>query len=95
MYEELKSQRVPMAIEEFVTLKAKSGRRGSPRIPAGTTLYAIRYVGHHGYFTYSYSTREAAQDCINRMIEHNTDNEYYLPWNMSDSVQNTLHVGVK
>lgn len=90
------SRRVAMKIVKFVTDRPKQGRRGSPAIPEGTTLYAIAY--HHvkgGFFTYSYMNRDDAQKAIDNTKMHQTDNEFYYPWNVVYNVQDTLHVASK
>lgn len=96
MYEHLKSQRVSTQVVEFTTNRPKAGRRGSPRIPKGTILYAIKYLNRSGgYFTYSYENKQDAIDCIQRQKEDQTDNEFYYPWNVTYDIQDTLHVGHK
>jgi hypothetical protein len=82
-----------MSIVEFTTDRPKHGRRGSPAIPTGTKLFAIRYA-KGGYYTYSYIERKDAEECIENMRLQQTDNEYYYPWNVVLNIQDTLHYGI-
>lgn len=90
-----KFPRIKMEIEEFISDRPKRGRRGSPAIPEGYTLYAIKYVGYVGYYTYSYVNRKDAEECIENMRIQQTDNSYYYPWNVVKDKQDTLHYGVR
>ena len=86
--------RVGMEVVEFITNKHHSGRRGSPAIPRGTTLYAIKYsVG--GYFTYSYQNQDDAIASIKNMIKYDTDNMRFYPFNVVSELDDTLHVAPK
>lgn len=94
MYEELKAQRVKTKIVEFKTNRPKHGRRGSPAIPEGTILYAIKYLNTKGgYFTYSYLHKADAEQNIYNSALYQTDNEYYYGCNVVYDIQNTLHTG--
>src|SRR4030095_3845053 len=91
--EENKSIKVPMGVVEFVTDTAHRGRRGSPDIPAGNTLYAIAYTRPgFGYFPYSYQSKSDAQRVLEGMVEDGTDNLHYFFWNVKRDAQETLHV---
>lgn len=81
---------IELTIEEFVTTRPKKGRRGSPAIPTGTTLYALRY-STGGYFTYSYLRKETAQKSIENSKLYRTNTEYYREWNLSKTPEDTLH----
>lgn len=88
--------RVRTEIVEFQTDKPKRGRRGSPAIPEGTTLYAIKYLhSKGGYSTYSYLHRKDAENAIEMSRIQQTDNERYYEWNVTYDIQNTLHYGDK
>src|SRR4030095_13558712 len=88
-----KNIKVPMRVVEFVTDTAHRGRRGSPAIPAGTTLYAIAYNRPgFGYFPYSYQSKSDAQRVLEGMVEDGTDNLHYFFWNVKRDAQETLHV---
>ncbi|MCI0617565.1 hypothetical protein L0244_31715, partial [bacterium] len=90
---ELKNRRVKVEIVEFTTDRPKLGRRGSPAIPSGTKLFALKYIGKDGYYTYSYLNREDAENCIEGSKLYQTDNEFYYHWNMVMNIQDTLHYG--
>ena len=85
--------RIKMSIVEFETKRIHNGRRGSPRIPIGTKLYAIKYeYAKGGYFTYSYESKQEAQEVIDEMISHDTDTDKYWEWNVVFDVDATMHV---
>lgn len=85
-------KRVGMKVVEHVTQVSHKGRRGSPRIPAGVTLYCIQYdLG--GYFPYSYLNKAEAEFVIRAMIEHGTDTEEYYHFNLVHNREHTMHVG--
>jgi hypothetical protein len=79
---------------EFVTDRPKNGRRGSPAIPAGTTLFAIAYA-KGGYFPFSYMRRGDAEESRQTQRNSGTDNEWYYPWNVTMNIQSTKHVAPK
>lgn len=83
---------IKMDIEEFIIDRPKRARRGSPAVPSGTKLYAIRYETG-GYFTYSYVNRKDAEECIENSKLYRTNNEYYREWNLVQDKQDTLHYG--
>ena len=83
---------IRMKIVEFKTTRPHFGRRGSPAIPTGTTLYALEYETG-GYFTYSYIKREDAETCIENGKLYQTNTEYYREWNLVMDKENTLHYG--
>lgn len=85
-------RKVKQTVEEFITKESHNGRRGSPRIPSGTRLYAIRYE-NGGYFPYSYFSRKEAEKVIEAgRIEH-IDTEFYRQWNIVWNKDETRHVG--
>lgn len=51
-----------MEVEPF------TARRGSPTIPVGTQLFAVKYLGVPGYFVVSYTTEEGARSAITNML---------------------------
>jgi hypothetical protein len=81
---------VKMEVVRFVTDRPKAGRRGSPAIPEGTELFGLRY-DRGGFFTYAYTTREAALRVIESGRLHKTDNLFYYEWNVIRNVQDALH----
>lgn len=86
--------RIKMSIEEFITKRSHNGRRGSPKISAGTTLFAIKYE-NGGYFPYSYEDRKDALNCIEMMKHQGTDTDKYKEWNVVWDIENTMHVSSK
>lgn len=84
-------RRVKMEIVEFVTTRPHHGRRGSPKIPTGTKLYAIKY-DTGGYYTYSYQDKNDAINCIENSKLYKTDTEYYREWNVVKDMEDTMHV---
>jgi hypothetical protein len=86
-------KRLKMEIEEFISTRPHSGRRGSPAIPVGTRLYAIKYE-NGGYFSYSYINKTEAEESIENSRLQGTDNEYYREWNVVDDKEKTLHYGI-
>lgn len=85
--------KVPMKVHAYTYTTAHRGRRGSPAVPAGTTVYVIRYADSRGYYTYAYLNRERALDVIAAMDENNTDTEFFCQWNRVFDPEQTLHVG--
>lgn len=86
-----KSDRVKTEIVPFILQRASKGRRNAPKIPAGTTLYAIKYeLG--GYFTYSYVKREHAELAIQNSRDQQTNTFQFYGFNVVDDANDTLPV---
>jgi hypothetical protein len=82
---------IGMEIVEFTTKRPHNGRRGSPAIPAGTKLYALKYA-NGGYFTHSYIDKADAQACIDNSILYRTNTNRFREFNLVRDVEDTMHV---
>lgn len=84
-----RSDRVKMTVEEFKLGRASRGRRNTPSVKVGTTLYAIKYeLG--GYFTYSYHTHTEAERIIQAMKDNATNTFQFYGFNVVDTPDETL-----
>lgn len=80
---------VKTKVVEFILNKESRGRRNQPRLPKGTKLYAIEYeLG--GYFTYSYTSRESAEQSRQNQIKHNTNTYQFYGFNCVKDPNDTL-----
>jgi hypothetical protein len=82
------TDKVKTHVVEFTKRTCSKARRGSPAVYPGTVLYAIKYeIG--GYFTYSYATREAAEDVRQAGIKHGTDTYQFYQFNVVADADDT------
>ncbi len=87
-------KKVTMTVEEYTLTTNHPGRRGSPAVFSGTTVYVIRYASG-GFFTYSYMSYADAGNAVQMMREQGTDTERYRQFNVVMDPERTLHVAAR
>lgn len=81
-----------MRIDGYTKQTKQNPHKGwsRPEIKIGTTVFLIKYLGYDGYFTYGYQSYQEAQNVITTMIEQQTDNNQFYPWNVVEDPESAI-----
>lgn len=80
-----------MRIIPYILKSDHHGRRGSPKVLAGTQVYLLEYETG-GYFTYCYLDIDDAREVIRNGKMYHSNTKIYMEFNLVIDPEDTMHV---